>query len=151
MDVTLEDVLARESPRHDLRWFQVMAIYIITTSQVPLEILCDRSFVFSYSEMEYVDRAARFFFGTVDPSDTDMPLSLDKPLYTYPLPGSEVLRAEVTKGAAGFMRLMGRVLWPSDLLVHRRSGSHEFGVTPSPELASDLTRVNFVELPPVFG
>ena len=164
MDVTLEDVLSVDSPRPDLRQFQIMARSGTSPSivtaweeyfrqgpafQVPLEIPWERSFVFSYSEVEYVDRAARFLFGTVDPSDTEIPLPSVKSLYTYPVPGSEGLRPEVTKAVTGLMRLTGRVLWPSDWLVHRRSGSHVSRVTPSSELAIGLTKIDFAELPPV--
>ena len=111
--------------------------------------MCDRSFEFSYSEVEYVDRAARLLVGAVEPSDTEMLLPLVKPLHTYPVPGAEGLRPEVTKSTAGLMRLTGRVLWPSDWLVYRRSGSHESRVTPSSELAIGLTKIDFAELPPV--
>ena len=118
MDVTLGDVLAVDSTRPVLRRFQIMArgetLPSIVTAweeyfrqgpvfKVPLEIPCDRSFVFSYFEVGYVDRAARLLFGTVEPSDTDMPLLLVKPLFTYPVPGSERLRSAVTKVAAGLI------------------------------------------------
>lgn len=101
VDVALGEVLDVDDPRPDLRRFQAMLARNSAQSvraawgtyftqgpayQIPWEIPSDRMFCFSVSEVEYVDRMARYLFGTLKPSPVDFPLAFVRELYVYPPP-----------------------------------------------------------------
>lgn len=163
VEVTLTEVLAVKNPRPDIRRFQLMAASPSALSveaswgaymaqgpafQVPAEVPCDRTFVFSPDEATYVDRASGFLFGAIDPSVKELPLPHVESLYSYPTPGwTNRCRPELIKATMNLMRLRPLALWTDDWAVHRRVGSDLLRVTAASSFAPGLKDGDFAVLP----
>lgn len=160
--VTLAIVMEVADPRPDLRRFQLMAghnpdlkmgvawhSYVTQEPafQVPAEIPCDRTFVFSVNDAKYIDHAARYVFGTTSPGDTPLPLHVVRELYVFPSSASWTSEfADDVKASSSLMRIDGRALGVVDWRTHRRSDQARTRVTKTSAWAIGLGPDDFASL-----